>query len=243
VRKQADDVLGVNVRDELLGSLSGPLIEYASPAEGALFFGHTILLRVKDANKLNQALNKLVKGLARLTGLDVRLTKRTCHGIELRELRFHQTGFFIVPTYAIHDGWFALGLFPQPVQGFLLRAKGEVPHWQPDAQIQAALAKLPTRFTSIRMSDPRPAIKQLLSLGPLIAGAIQGFASPGTSIELDAIPNAHEVTRHLFANVAVVTEQGGVFRSESRVSLDLPLDWLGLEGYALVFLALSGLAF
>jgi hypothetical protein len=115
-----------------------------------------------------------------------------------------------------------------------------VPSWKPDAATAATLAKLPKQFTSISVSDPRPALRIILSFAPLAARIVQQVLQQSGvkdfPIDVGALPNAHEATRHLFPNVAVTTDDGKSLRQETRASLDLPLDILGLDSYTVLIL-------
>ena len=95
------------------------------------------------------------------------------HDGPTREVHVRQQGFFFLPTYTIHKGWLAFSYYPQAVQGYILRAAGEVPTWKPDAQTAAALKALPKEFTSVSVSDPRPALRVLLSFAPVVARGVQ----------------------------------------------------------------------
>jgi hypothetical protein len=236
LKKQADDLLGVELRNELLASLGNRFVMYSSPGDGVLNLGQTFLIQVKDAPKFQSALTRALKGVGRLTNLDVSIKKRPYHGTELREVHVRQQGFFFVPTYAIHKDWIVFSYFPQPVQGYLLRAAGELPAWKPDARSREVFAKLPAEMISVSWADPRPTIKQLLSLGPVVGGSVKSFF-PDTKFEVGAVPNANEVARHLFPNIAVVSDKDNVIRKESRSSLELPIDLGGVDVFALFALA------
>lgn len=232
--KQADALTGINLRNDLLGALGGQMLVYSSPAEGPLSLGQTLAFKVKDEKKLKQALEDMVKGIAKSTGADVTFKKKMYRGVELRELHFKQEGFFFMPTYAIYKDWLVVGYYPQAVQGFILRATGELPAWKPDARLQASLEGLPKEFISITVTDPVPSIKQLLSIAPLIGGLINSFA-PDVKFDTGSLPNAHEATRYLFPNVSIVTDDGKALRMETRASLALPFDLSGLDTYSLFF--------
>ena len=232
--KKADAVLGIDVRKDLLGSLGDRLVQYNSPAEGVFTFGQTIMLRVKDAKKLEESLEKAIKGLATLTNADVKIKKRKYRGVDLREVYVAQQGFIFVPTYAIHNGWLVIGYFPQLVQGYILRATGELPAWKPDASVRQSLAMLPKEFLSVSVSDPRPSVKQILALAPLVGGGVRSFF-PDSKFDVGLIPNSHEVCKHLFPNVSVVADDGKVVRIHTRASLGLPFDVAGLDAYVLAY--------
>jgi hypothetical protein len=238
--KAIDDALGIDLRKDLLAALGDRFATYSSPGEGPLTLGQTFLFQVKDEKKLREAIEGAVKGLAKSAGVEITTKKKTYRGVELREVHVNVPGFIFIPTYAIHKGWFVVSYYPQAVQGYVLRAAGELPTWKPDPQTAATLAKLPKEYTSISVSDPRPALRVLLSFAPLIARSVQqGLQQSGVKdfpLDVGSLPNAHEATRHLFPNVSVTTDDGKVLRLDSRTSLQLPLDLAGLDSYTLLAL-------
>jgi hypothetical protein len=234
IRKKINDALGIDVRADLLGALDDKVVMYATPSEGPLSLGQVVMIKVKDEAKLKAALEGLVKGISKTSGAEVTLKKRTYRGAEVREVRVKEQGFIFVPTYTIHKGWLVVSLYPQPVHGYILRANGEMGSWKPSDLVKGNLAKLGEKFISVSYSDPRPALKTLWSVAPLIGGAVNSF-SPEINFEVGTLPNAQEATRHLFPNVAATTDDGKVIRTDSRASLMLPIDIAGFDNYAIVF--------
>jgi hypothetical protein len=230
--KKANALLGVDLRKDLLGALGDRFATYTAPSDGPLFFGQTVLLKVKDAAKLEAGLDQLVKGLAKLAGADVRVRKRTYRGVLLREVIVRQQGFFFRPTYALHEGWLVVSAFPQPVQGYVGRAKGELRAWKPSERVKESLGRLPAEFVSVTYSDPRPGLKQLLSIAPIIGGLVDSL-NPDLNFDVGSIPGAQEATRHLFPNLSVSTDDGRTVRLESRAALPLPFDLTGIDTYSL----------
>jgi hypothetical protein len=233
IRKKINDALGIDIRADLLGALDDKVVLYATPSEGPFSLGQVVMIKVKDEAKLKKALEGLVKGLSKTAGAEVTLKKRTYRGVEVREVRVKEQGFFFVPTYAIHKGWLVISLFPQPVHGYILRANGEMGSWKPSPLVKANFDKMGTEFISVSYSDPRPALKTLWSVAPMIGGLVNSF-SPELNFEVGNLPNAQEATRHLFPNVAVTVDDGKVIRTDSRASLMLPIDIAGFDNYAIV---------
>jgi hypothetical protein len=232
-----DQVLGVKLRGDLLASLGSRFTIYTSPAEGPLTFGQTYLFEVKDAAKLQESLDQAIKGVARASGLDISVKKRTYHGAELREVHVKQEGFFFVPSYVIHKNWLAIGFMPQSLEGYVLRTAGELPSWKPDERTQSTLNRLPQEFIGISYSDPRPSVKQVLSLAPFVAALVNSLTKD-IRFDVGALPNAHEATRYLFPNVSVSTASNGTIHMESRASLELPVDVAGADSYILFFVGI-----
>ena len=50
--------------------------------------------------------------------------------------------------------------------------KGELTAWKPGPRVKKSLAELPQEFIAISYSDPRPSMKEILSIAPLIAGTM-----------------------------------------------------------------------
>jgi hypothetical protein len=150
----------------------------------------------------------------------------------MREVHVAQQGFFFVPSYVIYKDWLVIAPFPQQVQGFILRARGDLEAWKPSERVQKSLAELPKEFISISYDDPRPTVKEVLSIAPLIAGTANSF-TPDSKFEVGSLPNAQEATEHLFPNVSVTSDDGKTLRLETRASLALPVDVTGLDTYVL----------
>jgi hypothetical protein len=231
--KKINDALGIDLRKDLLEGLGGQIVFYNTPSEGPLSLGQVVMIKVKDEAKVRAAIDGMVKGISKTSGQEIGLKKRTYRGVEVRELKIKEQGFFFVPTYAIHKGWLVISPFPQPVHGYILRANGEMEAWKPSAKVQAHLDKMGKEFISISYSDPTPALKTLWSIAPMIGGLVNSF-SPEIGFEVGSLPNAQEATRHLFPNVSVTVDDGKMIRTESRASLMLPIDISGVDTYAIV---------
>jgi hypothetical protein len=229
-------LLGLDLRKDLLGSLGTRLVLYNSPSEGIFTLGQTAIVEVRDAERLEGALAQLVKALATFSGGQVEIKRRTYRGVPVREVHVREQGFFFIPTYAFYKGekttWLAVSLFPQPVHGFIARAKGDLPAWKPDRATARSLKRLPGEFLSVSYSDPRPTVKQVLSVAPMIGGLVNSL-NKEIDFDVASLPVAQDVTRHLFPNVSVLSDDGKTLRLDSRASLSLPLDIAGLDSYAL----------
>jgi len=221
ILNQVDDLTGVKIRADLLGSLGDRVIQYDSPGDGPLGLGQVTLVKVKDAKKLQKALDDLVKAIPNIPGLDIEMKRKPYHGAATHELHVSVPGFIYTPTYTIYKGWIAFSLYPQPVQGYVLRARREVPAWQPSANVRQTLDKMPEAFVGLSIADPRPRLRLLLSLLPMGASVLNSFV-PQAQFDVSLIPNADAVTSHLFPNVTVTTDDGKKVRIDTRASLALP---------------------
>lgn len=226
--RQFEGVLGVSFTD-LFDSFDDLSVQYSSPAEGPLGLGTVMLFKVKDEKKLTTSLDALLKAIPPLPFFEVQAKRTRYHGGEVVTLlgRVEGQGEFGLLTYSVHKGWLLVANYPQPMYGFILRSRGELPTWKMPAEAAKVLKSMPQETTAISVSDPRPAVKGLLSLAPglfYIANTIVPQVAKGIpAFDLSVIPHAEEATRHLFPNVTVTTDDGKTIRIQSRSSLALPL--------------------
>ncbi|MGH7225909.1 MAG: hypothetical protein ACRELF_22040, partial [Gemmataceae bacterium] len=153
--KQANDLLGVDLRKDLLASLGDQFAYYNSPADGPFTLGQTVLFKVADADKLQDTLEQIIKNLGAAAGKKVRIKKRDYQGVAIREVYVQEQGFIFVPSYAILKNWLVIGWYPQAVQAFVQRSKGGLAAWKPSPLVKETLDKLPKKFISISYTDPR----------------------------------------------------------------------------------------
>jgi hypothetical protein len=221
--EQGNQVLGINLRDDLLGSLDTLTMQYSSPSEGIFSLGQVTLIKVKDVKKLQTALDNLAKKLGSSPGVPVAVKKKPYHGVELRQIDIRSPGIFYAPTLGIHKDWLVFSLYPQPVHGFILRSNGTLPAWKPGDGLKKNLDKFPGEYVSVSVSDPRPTVRFLLSVLPtIVAGVNSASEFTGFTLDVSLLPNAQEVTQHLFPNVSIATDDGETLRLETLASLAFP---------------------
>ncbi|HEY8502943.1 MAG TPA: hypothetical protein VIL46_00075, partial [Gemmataceae bacterium] len=220
--QEIDQSLGFKVREDLLAALGDRVVTYQSPGEAVSNFGQAVAVSVRDEAALR-------RGFGRLAGLAVLLSGALgpaqvtdYHGVPVHQF----PAGFLTPSYAVCDGWLVAAFYPQPVYGFILRAKGEIPAWKPDARTAATLARLPEDTVALQYTDPRVSARLMISYGPLALSAIQDAAlgdPRGRPLDLvGLIPHADSFCGPLFPNVTAVRDDGEVWRWDSRDSFSLP---------------------
>lgn len=219
--KNADDAVGLKIRDDLLACLDTLSVQYSAPSDGPLGSGVVGIIKVKDAKKLEKSLETVFKAIAKVTGADMDLKKRSYRGVTVREIKVRERGFVYLPTYAIHKDWLVVSTYPQPVHAFIQRTLDEVPHWKPSARVEEGLEKMPKEFTAIGVTDPTPSVHVILSFAPMVA-AIAANINPELDFDMGMLPTTADVTRHLFPNVAIASQEGDKWRIESRSSVGMP---------------------
>jgi hypothetical protein len=232
-RREFDDALGVKVGD-VLATLGDTFVTYCSPSDGIAAVGQVGAVAVRDEATLNRYLDPLGRKIAALLGERVRFRKRSFHGVTIREIGVAEGGSPVSLTCAVHRGWLVLALNQQPIQGFILRSKGKLPAWQPDERTARALARVPADAGLVQVVDPRPSVTFALAGAPLLAGLLGRAESFRHLIDPGDLPHAGEVTRHLFPNVSWTSFDGRTFRIESRESLWLPLQEVGVESLVIL---------
>jgi len=233
--------LGLDVKNDLLPHLGDRFVMYQTPTEGLSVFGTVICISVKDAEKVKAATDRLQRGLESIVG-PVKLRRKLLGGVEIREI--YSRGFGVVtPTYAVVGDWLVIGGHPQTIQGFVLRHKGDIEKWKPDAATAARLEKMPADAIGIQYCNPKSVVHNLCCIGPLVLTTINRFNRPDSGdfdpIDIGLIPNAHELGKHLFPNLTYTRDDGKTVRIEVNDSFSLPLEFVGFESMA--FAILTGL--
>ena len=243
LERELTKFLGLNVKEDLLPHLGDKFVMYQTPTEGLSVFGTVICISVKDAEKVKAATDRLQRGLETLAGNPLKLRRKLLHGVEIREV--YSRGFgFITPTYAVVGDWLVIAGHPQPVQGFVLRHKGELEKWQPDSGTAARLSKMPADAIGIQYCNPKSTVHNLCCIGPLVISTLTRFNQPDRTefdpIDIGLIPNGHELGKHLFPNLTYTRDDGKTVRIEVNDSFSLPLEFIGFEpAMFLVFTAAS----
>lgn len=227
--RELNRTLGVKLRTDLIAALGDTFVTYSSPGENfatAIGTGQVILASVKDEAKVRATMKQLTKALSAAVSGKMRLRARKYHGVEINEIYF-QEGGVVIPSYTIHNGWLALSLYPQSIQGYVLRSQAKLPMWSPDAQTRAKFAKLPVDAIGMQYSDPIATMKQLLTIAPPLLASAFNSEPLDAIFEAGLIPNAHEATQHLFPNVTWLRRSARSFQIDSYDSFSLPFESLG----------------
>jgi hypothetical protein len=231
-----DRALGMDFRKDFLAQLDTTVVTWGAHSEGPFFLGQGFALKVKDAAQVRRGLEAIAKEL----GEEFTVEKKKFRGHDLYVLN----KLPLPLTYAFHDDWLVFGLFPQPVQGVLLRSSGKYRTWQAPPEFAAALAKerrpASSKLQAVSVSDPRPAIEIGLSLLPVFMQS----ANLGAGIhflDADRIPNAQSINEWLFPNVMFCYDDGDAFRWENHYSINEADDLLLLPLLSVAFPFLTDL--
>lgn len=210
---QLPQLLGLDLRDDLLSGLGTVHCFYNDPAGGPFGMGFGVALSVEDPEKLNRAISLLRDRSAQQlqqipSPTPLMIQESEADGRRLLTL----PAGILTPTIGLGEKWLVMGLYPQSVKAFFMREDGKLPRWEPSAEHQEALAELPKSFTSISIDDPRKGLKALYGFVPMINSAVHSFA-PGfgpEAVKAAELPPQEVVTAPLFPNVSVsVADEAG----------------------------------
>ena len=116
---------------------------------------------------------------------------------------------------------------------FARRAKSET--WKPDAATAARLAKMPADGCGLQFCRPDSTAQNLCCVGPLLIGQLSQFSRFSQSesdydpIDVGLIPNGHELSKHLFANLTITRDDGKTVQVVVNESFSVPGEAIGLE--------------
>jgi len=226
--QEIEKTLGLQIGNDLFASLDDLSVSYSSSSEGPLGLGTAYLVKVKDEAKLRKTLEGIADAAKFIPLISVRLNKKQYRDVEFSELIVAAPGAPEVPalTYAIQNGWFAMSSYPQPIKGFILRNKGELPSWKADEKLTKALTAFPKEFMSISVSDPRPGMQMLLSVAPMALNLGNTLTSQFMlnirPFDVSLVPHSQEAVRLLFPSITITTDDGQTIRADTRASMSLP---------------------
>jgi hypothetical protein len=227
-----DKAAGLSVKEELIDQLGDLLVTWSSPTEGAVMFGQVMAVRVKDAPRVEAALDQIIQNY---TSANLKLKKRPCLDAVIRELQFlNSPGVVVLPSYVVYKDWLVFALYPQPLQAFVQRAAGNLPVWQADSETQTKFADLPRTCSSWAFNDSRPGAQQALTFAPLILEATQSF-NESTGFDVGTLPSASAVMPKLKPSITGIHDDGRRIRWDSRGGLLVPGDSIGLDPVMIVF--------
>jgi len=158
---QVEAMVGINIRDDVLGMLSGPYVSYATEPGGPAGEGQNCFLKVRDSGAAGANLERLLNGVSRLIQQAVGPEGEAY--VHIRHIdRPHMTQIYpqsvlpgsFTPNYVISDtGWVSADLSARLALAkmrYFMDHKENVSARQDFTKI---LAKMPQGYTSISYTD------------------------------------------------------------------------------------------
>lgn len=225
----AKAVLGKDPRTELLAGLGDVWCLWFDslplPVPGAV--APVVAVSLRDRAAVDELLQQILTLAGpSLAAQKVEILRSTRDGNDFYSLQLPaDLGVPIVPTLLITNQWIVLSAAPGPAQTFAQREAGKLPAWKPSPDLLAALDKLPSSFSSISHSDPKPFYQGLLQLAPTGLSLLESQVLPALPnpadipFTLEDLPSPDMVTEHLFPNVTVSgrSEEGYVWTTRQSV--------------------------
>ncbi len=207
--------LGFDPKTDILDALGNIVVICDDPEQGLLGTGSTLIVQVKDAEKLRQSLEKIVNKINSYVPNEeiilVKIHKAKKQGREIWHFEFGQT----VETLgvAIEEDWMVVALMPQPVEAFFLRVDGKLPKWSIEQLKEQGAQGIPEKFTSVGVSNPKVIYQNLLKLAPYgysaLVAALKGEReiprNAALPWQLSDLPPAELIAGPLFPNVRTMT--------------------------------------
>lgn len=215
-----DGLFAMDLHKDLLDQFDSTVVTWGAHSEGPFFLGQGFAVKLKDAAKVRKSLHAVTKALGEKDPKMV-AKKKTYRGIDM--YIFDELPLPL--TYTLKDDWLVFGLFPQPVQGFLLRSGGKYRVWKMPEEVEIALAKEAKangngKLLSVSVSDPRPTVTIGLALLPAFTKLLV------KTVDVVEVPNAQSINEWLFPNVAMLYDDGNALRWEHHYSMNEPDDLL-----------------
>lgn len=225
--------LGFDPKADFLDALGNLVVVCDDPDQGFFGTGGTLIVKVKDAEKLRQFFEKVVNKLNNIPEVReeiARIHKTKKHGREIWHFEFGQVfqGFGV----GITDDWLVMAFVPQPVEAFYLRQDGKLPKWSKERLKEAGAPVVPEKFTMLGVSSPRVIYQSLLKVAPygfsaLVVGLKEERALPRNAVlpwTLADLPPAELIAGPLFPNIRTMDLEERGIRWTSRSSLpSLPI--------------------
>jgi len=230
---QAEDEVGMNIRDDFVASLGDIVCVYDDTRQGILGMGAGVVVEVRNPDRCRESIEKILlfaaEQLENEPEVQLRVKTITKHGRDVVMFELAPSPFG--QSFCIDGRWLVIGS-PQVIEAFLLRVDGKLPTWEPSPEHLQAFAEVPKEFSAITVSDPRGTIRLVAGLAPMVVGLMEagiqqsGEFPPGFTLPfgVEDVPPAELIAQPLFPNVVVaeVTDEGIHYTSRSSLP-SLPL--------------------
>jgi hypothetical protein len=212
--------LGVNVREDILGSLGDAWVAYLPSGELMIsWLNSAAAVRVKDADALSKAVEKLVDRAQAELG-------RHPEGVAINESELGEHTLYslqlpapapISPSWCVGDDWLVVSLSPQAVRSVLER-KAEDSLSEAEGVSKVLEAK--DGVAALAYQDTPQLVESVypwLQIGvQMAAGELRKH---GIEVDATALPSKEVVLKHLKPAIATVSHSSDGFHFTSRHSL------------------------
>jgi hypothetical protein len=217
---EAQSHLGVDLREDLVGSLDDAVVVYVPGGELMVsWLNATVALRVKDRDQLSQAVEKLVDAAKAEMG-------RHGDGTTIGESELGDHTLYtlhlarpapIAPSVCVGDDWLVLSLSPLAVRTTLQREKGNS---LAEADVVSNTLKANGGAAAIAYQDTPRLVESLypwVQIGVQMASG--SLRQAGIEIDPTLLPEKEVVLRHLSPSIATLRHAADGFHVTSNHSL------------------------
>jgi len=261
---------GVEVREDLLASLGDAYVAYSLPTKGIMTVPEqAILVRLVDAERFERAANAFADALAGMTDV-LKLKEREYEGTNIRSFSITRipggkdiggqpnplsgmTPFLslLSPSYAVVKqkddsgkvvgGTLLVSMNSTSLRRSIRRLGGEPAGGAESIEgYQRFAAQVPEKVSALSYSDDRSEIGVVYAMVTSFVPMVAASVGPNLPFDLNALPPADAITRHLFGEVSYTVADGeGIYsRSFSPWGVDtMALLTGGIAGGAAALLA------
>jgi len=220
-----ETLLGVNLKDDVLDSLDDTWIAYL-PAGDLMtsWIGSAVAVRVKDAERLQTALQKLV------AVAETQLPQGRRLSVSIRESQFQShtlqtvnvTGqpFPIAPSWCVTDEWLIFGLMPQSVRAAITREYEDDNKSLADVPAVRDLFSANNAPAAIGYCDTPRLVRSLYPLLQIGAQMLSAqLQNEGFDLDASALPSPDAIIKHLRPSVTAMSHTRNGFHFHTQHSL------------------------
>jgi hypothetical protein len=231
-----ESAVGGDAMKRALAALGPTLVAYNEPGGAIPFFGGAFAVEVKDSAALEQARETVLSALEQAGRDNFEIVKRDYRGTPVYVFQSKQQFVPVQPAFAIHDGWLHVALSSQAVQGALYRANDKERALQFSGELRKRIEQHTGRsgeaggsrnLLACSYSDPRPSIKLLVGVLPLLSRVFGVMGQGGFFQNFDTtlVPHAQPITETLSHNFSMLTSDERTLRFDVYSTLPMPIDF------------------
>ncbi len=225
--RQIETQLGVHIKDDIIRSLDDTSIAYL-PAGDLMtsWLGAAAAIKVKDADRLRTALEKLVAvaqdNQPQDANRSVTIRQSEFQGHTIHTLNVTGVPIPVAPSWCVTDEWLVFGLVPQTIRAVITRADDS-------DNSEKSLADLPAVRDLLSTNTPPSVVaycdtpRLVRSLYPLVQMGAQMLSAQlqREGIELDAssLPSPDAIIKHLRPGITTMSHRPDGFYFHTQHSL------------------------
>ena len=211
--------MGFDLHEDFAATLGPYATLYHAPSEGPLGLNATMILGVKDNERLHETLEIIAEAWMQSDETTF-VERRKLLGAKIWIAGF-RGGLSPNPTFALTDEALVINfLSPAPVAQFLRLQCGEGKRWQPPESLRTMVKQAKGQVTGVSYLDAAPLARIAVTSTPLLVSMLRN-AYPKLSVDMVDFPDPEAVAAPLFPAISVhtVDKEGLHYRCDSPLPL------------------------